>query len=179
MAERATLARPYAKAAFTQAHGEGKAQEWSALLALLAQIAADPLMRRVAHNPKVSAEQLSSLLMELCADRLMPSGRNFLQLLVNAGRLDVAPEIQIQFERRRLQAEGRANVEVTAAYELDEAQSVRIRDLMARRLGRAVSLTASVDKALIGGAIIRSGDSVIDASVRGRLRVLRNQLADG
>ena len=178
MPERATLARPYAKAAFEQARGEDKTKEWSGLLELLSVITADPLMRRVTHNPKVSADQLSGLIMELCADRLLPSGRNFVQLLVNAGRLDVAPEIYAQFERRRLRAEGRANVEVTAAFELDDAQRNRIRELMTRRLGREVTLSATVDKSLIGGAIIRSGDSVIDASVRGRLRVLGNQLAD-
>ena len=178
MPEKATLARPYAKAAFEQARGENKAQEWSGLLELLAVIAADPLMRRVARNPKVSAEQLSALIMELCADRLLPSGRNFVQLLVYAGRLEVAPEIRVQFEKRRLQAEGRADVEVTAAFELDDAQRNRIRELMTRRLGREITLSATVDKSLIGGAIIRSGDSVIDASVRGRLRVLGNELSN-
>ena len=178
MAEKATLARPYAKAAFEQARGENKAKEWSGLLELLAAITADPLMRRVARNPRVSDEQLSGLLMELCAERLMPTGRNFVQLLVHAGRLEVAPEIRVQFERRRLQAEGRANVEVIAAYELDDAQRNRIREVMTRRLGREVTLSASVDKSLIGGAVIRSGDSVIDASVRGRLRTLGNQLSN-
>ena len=178
MAEKATRARPYAKAAFEQARGENKAKEWSALLELLAAITADPLMRRVARNPRVSAEQLSELLMELCAERLTPTGRNFVQLLVHAGRLEVVSEIQVQFERRRLQAEGRANVEVIAAFELDDAQRNRIREVMTRRLGREVTLSASVDKSLIGGAVIRSGDSVIDASVRGRLRILGNQLSN-
>lgn len=178
MPERATLARPYAKAAYEQARAEGKAKEWSGLLEMLSVITADPVMRRVARNPKVSDEQLSGLLMELCASMITPTGRNFVQLLVNAGRLGVMSEIRVEFERRRLQAEGRANVEVTAAFELDDAQRARIRELMSRRLGREVTLSAAVDKSLIGGAIIRSGDSVIDASVRGRLRVLGNQLAD-
>jgi F-type H+-transporting ATPase subunit delta len=178
VAEKATRARPYAKAAFEQARGENKAKEWSALLELLAAITADPLMRRVARNPRVSDEQLSGLIMDLCEERLTPTGRNFVQLLVNAGRLEAAPEIHVQFERRRLQAEGRANVEVIAAFELDDAQRNRIREVMTRRLGREVTLSAVVDKSLIGGAIIRSGDSVIDASVRGRLRILGNQLSN-
>lgn len=178
MAERATLARPYAKAAFEQARSEGKAKEWSSLLEFLAALAADPLMQRVIGNPKVSGDQLCGLLADLCAERLTPTGRNFLQLLVDAGRLDVAAEIRVQFERRRLQDEGRANVDVIAAFELDEAQKGRVREFMARRLGRTITLFTTVDKGLIGGAIIRSGDSVIDASVRGRLRELGNQLAD-
>jgi len=178
VAEKATLARPYARAVFEQARDENKAQEWSALLELLAAITADPLLRRVARNPRVSAEQLTELLMELCAERLMPTGRNFVQLLVHAGRLEVVTEIQAQFERRRLHAEGRANVEVIAAFELDDALRNRIREVMTRRLGREVTLSASVDKSLIGGAVIRSGDSVIDASVRGRLRILGNQLSN-
>ena len=178
MAARATLARPYAKAAFEQARGEDKAKEWSGLLELLSVISSDPLIRRVARNPKVSTDRLAGLIMELCADRLLPTGRNFVQLLVDAGRLEAVTEIRLQFEKRRLQAEGRANVEVTAAFELDDGQRNRIRELMARRLGREITLSSTVDKSLIGGAIIRSGDSVIDASVRGRLRVLGNQLSD-
>lgn len=178
MAERATLARPYARAAYEQARGEGKAQEWSSLLEFLAALTADMTMQRVIANPKVSADQLSGLLVELCAGRVTPTGRNFIRLLVDAGRLGVAGEIHGQFERRRVQDEGRANVDVIAAYELDATQEGRIRDLMAQRLGRAITLSATVDRGLIGGAIIRSGDSVIDASVRGRLRELGNQLAD-
>lgn len=178
MAERATLARPYARAAFEQARSEGRAREWSGLLAFLAALAADPLMQRVIANPKVSSDQLAGLLKDLCAERITATGGNFIRLLVDAGRLGVAGEIRDQFEQRRLQQEGRANVDVIAAFELDEAQRGRIRDLMARRLGRDVTLFATVDKALIGGAVIRSGDSVIDASVRGRLRELGNRLAD-
>jgi F-type H+-transporting ATPase subunit delta len=178
VAERATLARPYAKAAFEQARAEGRAQEWSALLELLALISADALMQRVMRDPKVSRAQLAALITELCADRLTPAGRNFVHLLVSARRLGVAGEIRDQFERRRLQHEGRANVDVVAAFELDDAQKARIRELMAKRLGRDVSLSTRVDRTLIGGAVIRSGDSVIDASVRGRLRELGSQLAD-
>jgi F-type H+-transporting ATPase subunit delta len=178
VAERATLARPYAKAAFDQAKAEGKAQEWSSLLEFLAALAADPVMQRVIRNPKVSGEQLSGLLVDLCAERVTPTGHNFLRLLVDAGRLDVAAEIRDQFQRRRLRDEGRANVDVVAAFELDESQKGRIRDLMAKRLGLAITLSTTVDNGLIGGAVIRSGDSVIDASVRGRLRELGNQLAD-
>lgn len=178
MAERATLARPYAKAAFAQARDEGKTKEWSALLAFLAALTSDAVMQRVIANPRVSADQLSGLLVELCAERVTPTGSNFIRILVDAGRLGVAGEIRDQFERRRQQAEGRANVDVVAAFELDEAQQGRIRELMAKRLGREVTLFTTVDKGLIGGAVIRSGDSVIDASVRGRLRELGNQLAD-
>lgn len=178
MAERATLARPYAKAAYEQARAEGKAQEWSALLGFLAALTADAAMQRVIANPKVSADQLSGLIADLCAERVTPPGRNFIRLLVDAGRLGVAREIRDQFEHRRLQAEGRANVDVVAAYELDDTQKSRIRELMTKRLGRQVTLFTTVDQGLIGGAVIRSGDSVIDASVRGRLRQLGNRLAD-
>ncbi|MBI1731185.1 MAG: F0F1 ATP synthase subunit delta [Gammaproteobacteria bacterium] len=178
MRETATLARPYARAAFEQARSEGKLREWSDQLALLSVIAADPLMRRVIRNPRISAQQLAGLVADLIPGRFTPTGRNFVGLLVDAGRLDVAPEIRRQFEQRRLLAESRADVEVIAAFELDDEQRNRIRDLMQRRLGREVTLSATVDQSLIGGAIIRTGDYVIDASVRGRLRVMGNQLSE-
>lgn len=178
MAEKASLARPYARAAFEQARSEGSLRQWSEQLALLSLITSDALMRKVIYSPKINNQQLADLVADLCAGRLTPTGRNFVRLLVDAGRLEAAPEIQRQFEQRRLEAEKRADVEVIAAFEIDAGQRERIRELMARRLGREVNLMTRVDASLIGGAVIRSGDSVIDASVRGRLRVLGNQLAD-
>lgn len=177
MQEKATLARPYATAAFAEAREQGKLKEWSAMLAFLAAVVSDPLMRRVIGDPRLSAEQLAGLILEIAGNHLTKSGPNFVRLLIQAGRLPVLPEIFELFERKRIRAEDTARVEVITAFELDEAQRVHIGDVMSRRLGRKVDITSSIDPSLIGGVVIRSGDSVIDASLRGRLRELGNEFA--
>lgn len=177
MLEKATIARPYARAAFEQAREEGKLREWSAMLGFIAAVVKDPLMQRVIPNPKLGEERLYGLVADICGDRLSETGRNFLRLLVDAGRLDVAPEIFNQFEEKRSRAEGISEVDVVSAYELDPEQQRQVADLMKKRLGRDVQVRSSVDPAIIGGVIIRAGDSVIDASMRGRLRQLANEFA--
>jgi len=175
--EKATIARPYARAAFEQAREEGKLKDWSAMLRLLAGIGSDPLVRAVLKNPKVSTEQVQGLVADVGGKALSESGRNFAKVLVAAGRLDVAPEVHVQFERMRARQEGTADVRVVTAYELDEAQQKQIAGIMKKRLGKEIAVSAEVDKSIIGGVIIRAGDSVIDASLRGRLRQLGNEFA--
>lgn len=177
MQEKATIARPYARAAFEQARDEGKFRDWSGMLQLLAAVASDPLMRSVISNPKVSEEQLCALVTDVCGKSLSPSGRNFAKVLVAAGRLDVVPEVRVQFEQMRARQEGTADVLVITAYELDEAQHKRIAEIMKKRLGKQIDVSTEVDRSIIGGVIIRAGDSVIDASLRGRLRQLGNEFA--
>lgn len=177
MQEKATIARPYARAAFEQAREEGKLRDWSAMLELLTAVASDPLMKSVIGNPKVSEAQLYDLVIDICGKALSESGRNFTRVLVNAGRLDLAPEIREQYEQKRARAEGTAEVRVITAFALDGTQQKRIADAMQKRLGRDVEMSAEVDQSIIGGVIIRAGDSVIDASLRGRLRQLANEFA--
>ena len=177
MQEKATLARPYARAAFEEAREEGTLKEWADMLAFLSTVVSVPLMRDLIGDPRLSEEQLAQLVIEICEGHLTRFGSNFVHLLVRAERLSVVPEIYEIFEKKRIQAEDIARVEVTSAYELDETQRKSIGDIMARRLGRKVDVTTGTDPSLIGGVIIRSGDSVIDASLRGRLRELGNEFA--
>ena len=177
MPEKATIARPYARAAFEQAREEKKFKDWSAMLGLLAAVASDPLMRSLVKNPKVSEDQLHKLVTEVCGKDISASGANFARVLIAAGRLNVTPEVHAQFERMRAREEGTADVRVITAYELDEAQQKRIVEIMKRRLGKEIDVSTEVDKSIIGGVVIRAGDSVIDASLRGRLRQLGNEFA--
>ena len=177
MQEQATIARPYARAAFEYAGEEGKLREWSGMLGLLATVVKDPLMQRVIHDPKLGDEGLCALIADICGDRLSAAGRNFLRVLVDAGRVGLAPEIFSQFEVKRAHAEGISEVNLTSAYELDPAQQKHVAEVMKKRLGRDVQLRTSVDQSIIGGIIIRAGDSVIDASLRGRLRQLATEFS--
>lgn len=172
MIETSALARPYALAAYEQATIEGTMAEWSASLELLGSVVSDARMVEMIVNPRVDDDGLTKLVLEVCEGRLSPTQENFVRLLVEAGRLSLAFDICALFERERAKADGRASVSVVSAFELDEAQRDSLSRSMAARLEREIDLEVSVDKTLIGGAIIRSGDVVIDASLRGRLRQL-------
>ena len=175
MLEKTTIARPYAEAAFEQAQEEGALKEWSELLATLAAVVSDKQMDNLLENPHITDEQLMQIITSVTGD-LGTSRSNFIRILIDAERLQFVPQMAELFEMRRLDVEGLANVEVVSAYPLEDAQRQRISEIMAKRLNRKIELEESTNKDLIGGAIIRNGDRVIDASLRGQLEELRNEL---
>ena len=176
MLETSTIARPYATAVFELAQETGQVEEWSAMLGLLGVLTSDKDMRQLITNPRVSRQQLRDLVFDVCGAGLSDLGRNLVKLLVGAGRLQYTANIKDQYEQMRAVAEGKVDVEVVTAYTLDEQQQGSIAEIMAGRLSKQVNIVTSVDESLIGGAIIRAGDSVIDASLRGCLTELRNEL---
>ena len=89
----------------------------------------------------------------------------------------VASEISAIFEEKRLAEESVTKINVTTAYPLNENQIKVINDLFSKRTGNKIDINVDEDKDLIGGVIIRAGDSVIDASLRGRLKELNNVIA--
>ena len=178
MQENTTIARPYARAVFEQSQEEGDLQKWSVMLQLLKLIVSDPAMQSVIKNPRLEREKLAELILDICGKHLTESGRNFVNLLVDAGRISVAPQIHALFEEKKDRAEGVAGVEVISAYPLDDNQQEKIKKIMAKRLGKKIDITTRIDKSLIGGAVIRAGDSVIDASLKGRLKQLSHNFAE-
>jgi len=178
MQENITLARPYAVAAFEQARDEGRLQDWSAMLRILSLVVSDPQMQILLDNPRVNSAILMDTVFGICSNYLSDSGKNFVKVLVNSRRLSLATQIYMLFEQRRMDAEGIAEVEVVSAYPLESVHQQKIADAMAKRLGRKIEISTRIDKSLIGGAVIRAGDSVIDASIRGRLKQLGNILAE-
>ena len=177
MLEKATIARPYANAAFDQAVEEGKLSEWSAMLNLLNVIVSDDNMHGVINNPKLSSEQLYQFIADICGDKLSKTGKNFVRILIDAERIGLANSIFNIFEQKRAAAEGISDVDVISAYPLDDAQINSVSDAISKRLGKKVDINTADDKDLIGGVIIRVGDSVIDASLRGRLKELNGVFA--
>ena len=176
MLAKTTIARPYAKAVFEQAQEEGNMEVWSALLKMLDRIVHDPQLRQLLNSPKISHKQLLDLVSSVCGGKLSASATNFIRVLIKLNRLVFAGQISALFEQKRAQAEGRIEINVTSAFELDGEQSKRISEAMGKRTGRKVTISSVIDKSLIGGVIIRAGDSVIDASIRGRLNRLRTDL---
>jgi|SRR5580658_2543216 F-type H+-transporting ATPase subunit delta len=176
MADKTTIARPYAKAAFAEARGDSMLSAWSAALHRAASVVEDPRVQSLLGDPHVSTTQLSQLVLDIAGAGLGEHGRNFVVALAEARRLDCLPQIATLFDGFKDEAEGIADVTVTSAAPLDERQQQSLVAALNRRLKREVRLHCTTDPALLGGAIVRSGDLVIDGSVRGRLERIANEL---
>jgi F-type H+-transporting ATPase subunit delta len=177
MSELITLARPYASAAFELAKEEKNFDHWSEMLGFMAAVAHDRTMRIVLDSPRLSEDQAAEMFISVCEERIDDEGRNFIKLLAENRRLTLLPEITALYEFMRSEAEGKIDAEVVSAKELDEAQIEAINKALKARLGREVHLTTRTDKSLLGGAVIRAGDLLIDGSIRGRLNQLSTILS--
>ena len=176
MAERLTLARPYADAVFKLAKEQKRLGEWFELLSLLATVLSDERIVRVVLNPEVEDDRVLALLRDICGSKLDEQGENLVRMLIANDRLRLMPEIHSLYEDLKQEAEAAIDVEVTSAYPLDSSQEKILADSLNRKLGRDVNLTVSEDKSLIGGVVIRAGDLVIDGSVKGYLGELATHL---
>ena len=179
MAERATVARRYAKAAFAFARDEGRLDAWSNWLGTArATVMSDDYVA-FERNPGVQTRELLELIAGVAGDALDANARAFLELLAENGRLDYLPEIAARFEELKAEDANVADVEVTSAVPLDDAQRERLAGALRARLRRDVRLHCTVDPALIGGAVVRAGDMLIDGSLRHRLERLGTELTTG
>ena len=176
MADKSTIARPYAKAAFEDARDHERLGPWSEALRTAAAVVSDSRVEALVGNPRVTPEELAALVIEIGGPGLDEQGRNFVRTLADNRRLPLLPEISAIFDELKSDAEGVVDVTVTSAAPLDDAQRGKLTAALERRLGRSVRLQCATDAALIGGAVLRAGDLVIDGSVRGRLERIAYEL---
>ena len=167
--ESTTVARPYAKAVFEIARDDHAFTEWAGVLALASEVVEDEGFHELMHSPESTPDRLAALVIEVCGEHATDKQRNFISLLAQNGRLNSIPAIAREFETLRDHYENVADVEVTSAVPLSDEQKQHFAAAMKTRLGKEVRLNCEVDASLIGGAIVRSGDVVIDGSLRGRL----------
>jgi len=173
-----TLARPYARAAFDTAQAQDKLTAWLRLLECLAATVRDPLMQQLLRNPKYNANQLADVCIRLHEKLLDQAGRNFIMLLAEQRRLLALPDILLLFEGFKADAERSSEVEVCAAVPLTDAFQQRLVKTLSKKLQRQVNLTCHTDETVLGGLLIRYGDSVIDATLQGQLQRLQATLID-
>ena len=176
MAERATIARPYAKAAFEAALPGRAFAQWSAGLTVAAEIVADPRVTALIKNPEVATADIAEFIIGVAATKLDARMQNFVRILAENHRLLLLPEILAHYEVMRADVENTVDVEVISAVKLDAAQADKLTGALTTRLKRRVNMRNSVDASLLGGAIIHAGDLVIDGSLKGRLQRLRTEL---
>lgn len=185
MADNNTIARPYAQALFDVARKGDALEVLSESLAVGKQIMADGKVEALLANPSLSDEQRLEFLQGLFAAAVGEAsvfsgksvhGANFLKLLLEYGRIAVLPEIADHFEVLKAEVDNSVDVTITAATAMSGAQKDDMVKALKARFGREINLSTEIDETLIGGAVIRAGDVVIDGSLRSRLNGLANAL---
>ena len=183
MTDNETIARPYAQAVFELAHEAGELAVWSESLSTAGALLADGQVVAFLADPHLSdakrLEFLTGLFREGGAKRLSGSdrrGTNLLKLLIEYDRLAALPEISAHFEALKDEAENTVDVVVTSANPLGAGQLEAMTKALRARLGRNVNIATEINENLIGGAVIKAGDVVIDGSLRARLDGLATAL---
>ena len=183
MADNNTIARPYAQAVFDLANESGDLATCSEALDVASQFMADGLVAEYLGDPAFNNDQrlefLTGLFSKAGASVLGgkdKKGTNFLKLLLEYRRVAVLPEIAEHFEAMKAVVENVVDVTVTSASAISKKQQDTISKALRERLGRDVNIETQVDENLIGGAVIRAGDVVIDGSLRARLEGLATAL---
>lgn len=209
MADPITIARPYARAAFESAHAAAALAPWGQFLSRAAAWVGNAQIEPLIGDPRVPSSQLVALLLDLTragmpeaadgagaaspgaagpagaapsqpdAAQLAAEQRNFLALLAHNGRLVLLPQIASQYAQLRADAERIADVQVASAQALTAEQAAALKRALEQRLGRAVRLHESVDPTLLGGAVVRFGDFVVDGSLRRRVERLAATVTGG
>jgi F-type H+-transporting ATPase subunit delta len=174
--DKATIARPYAKAAFEEARSNGHLGPWAQGLDVAAEVVRDARVARLISDPEVAPVDLAQLINDVAGRELNEHGRNFVRTLAENHRLAYLPEIAVLFKELKDAEEGVADVTITSATPLAQAEQQTLAQALARRLKRTIRLHCETDPKLIGGAVIRAGDLIIDGSLRGKLERMSYEL---
>lgn len=175
MSDLITVARPYAKAAFDFAVEHQSIERWQQMLAFAAEVARNEQMADLLSGA-LSPVALSASFNAVCGDQLDEPAQNLIKVMAENGRLTALPAVLEQFIQLRDAYEAIAEVDVISASTLSDDQLTKISAAMEKRLSRKVKLNCKIDKSVMAGVIIRSGDLVIDGSVRSRLERLADVL---
>lgn len=173
MAEIATIARPYAEAAFRLARERRALPAWSDALDRLAQLADNPEAATLIGNPNIAPAQIEDLFRTVGGADAEVGG--FVRLLAENGRLSCLSEIAAQFQTLKQGEEGVKEGVIHSAFPLDNNQLRDLTTLLESRFGR-LQLSVAVEPALIGGVKVVVGDKVLDTSVSGKLATMRMAL---
>jgi len=172
MAELATIARPYAEALFRVAKS-GNLSAWSDLVSEMAHVAANPDVQALSRNPNLTDKLIVDTLLALLKSPLNDEAKNFINMLVENGRVALLPEIGAQFHELKNSQEGAADADITSAFDMSDAQVKQLIATLEKKFGRKLNPSVSVDSSLIGGVRVVVGDEVLDTSVRAKLQQMQ------
>jgi F-type H+-transporting ATPase subunit delta len=174
MAELATIARPYAEALFKAARADLQAAD--AWLQPLAQVASNEQLQAFVANPNVSGTQVFDMLSGVAKVALPENGKNFLETVIDNGRVSALPEIAAQFRALKNAQSGSSDAIVQSAFPIEGAALADVSALLEKRFGRKLNAKVQLVPELIGGIRVVVGDEVLDTSVKSRLEQMKTAL---
>jgi len=177
MSELTTAARPYAKAVFEIAEATGSLDSWSDQLGLMASIVSAEGSASLLESPKASASQKVDMFVDVASGNLNEQSVNLLKSLGENNRFALLPDMASLFEELKSESQGEVEGELIAAAAVSQEQESAIVTALEKRLGRKVKLVTKIDESLLGGAVIRVGDLVIDGSLQGRFQTMKSNLS--
>ena len=176
----ATIARNYAETLLTLAQKAEDPRGWGKMISdVSAAMGSDITLRHFLESPKVSADQKKEILGKAFADRAPRLFVRFLQALVTNRRQMLIPRIATEYFTLLDAAENRVHADVTLAKQPTEEETARIAASLRKALGKDVVPHVRVDPSIIGGVVVKMGDTVMDGSVRRRLGILRKAMLAG
>ena len=176
MATSITLARPYAKAVFLMAKFSGLYSQWSEILCFLSTVVNNSRVQSFINNRTIAPTQKIAFFEDIGEGILQQRAKNLLKVLAVNGRLGIIPEVSTIFEELRSKEESKIKLEITTAYKIDKVQLDKLQNALSKHFAMSVFISCKIDENLVGGIIMQFGDRVIDASVKGRLLALYNNL---
>ena len=173
----ATIARNYADALLSLARKGEDPHGWGRMTREIADaVGRDPKLHRFLESPRVSVEQKNEVLGKAFQDRYPRLLVRYVQTLVRKGRQMLLPQIVTEYFNLLDEAEGRVHASVTVAREPSAADVDAMAAQLSRVLGKQVVPHVAVNPAILGGVVVKVGDTVMDGSVRRRLALLRGRL---
>ena len=179
MARPTTAARRYAEAAFALGLRDGTLEAWARDLEITAEVGTDERVVHVLDNPAIPQPERQKVVDELLKGRVGDPALNLVRLLVERGRAELLPALAVEYRHLMNRHRGVVEAVVTSAAPLTSEETSAIRQRVESMAGAAVDLRTAVDPSLIGGLTVKVGGRLLDASVRGRLERLRDQLIAG
>jgi F-type H+-transporting ATPase subunit delta len=176
MSDLTHAARPYARAIFELAKETNSIDAWNDSLAFMGAVMQDKSMLDALEAPTMTEDQKAELAIKVGGEQIDDQCKNLIKVMAENGRLTLFPEIYELFEVYRDEDAGVIEAQVVSAQALSADDEKRLADALNKRLGREIKIVSKVDESLLGGAIIRAGDIVIDGSIQGRLDKLSTTL---
>jgi F-type H+-transporting ATPase subunit delta len=172
-----SIARNYAEALLSLARKANDLDGWAKMITdFAAAVEQDPTLRRFLESPRVSAAQKDEVITKAVQDRVPRLFLEFLRALLRNRRQMLIPEIAVEYANLVDESVGRVHARVTVAQETSTEENNVIARELSRAVGKDVVPHVSVNPAILGGVVIRIGDTVMDGSVRRRLSTLRRKM---
>jgi F-type H+-transporting ATPase subunit delta len=166
------VSRPYARAIFELAFEKNNMQMWSEMLRSAKCIVENEVVHSMLKNPVYSSDEIVQMILDIAGEDFTQECQNLVYTLAHFKRLLLMPQICEQYDAFRAEAEKIVDVELTSAFPVSAQDQERFKQSLKKKLQRDIALECQEDSSILAGAIIRSGDLLIDGSLRGKLAKL-------